>query len=144
VASGLGIGASEGHEHGEGKQLPGGEVEAPLSSGLGGRRRLTFEGEPNAACGEDIVGGVQEVEDPAHSHVGDGLIHDLLRLDGGDPDGERGAQHHLVLGKGSAGDQRGHLDHQPGAGVEAAVAEHCIKGEVVEDLDQLRVCYRER
>ena len=42
-----------------------------------------------------------------------------------------------------AGDQRGELHHQPGPGVEAALAQHLVEGEVVEVLDQLGVGLRE-
>jgi hypothetical protein len=55
--------------------------EALLRSGLGLRRGLAFEGQLHAATAEEIVGGVDEVEDLAHAHVGDGLVHDLLHLD---------------------------------------------------------------
>ena len=91
------------------------------------------------SLGEHVVGRVQEVEHLGYAHVGDGLVDDLLGLDRGDADRERGAEHHPVLGNRLAGDHRGQLDHQPGPAVEPAVLKDLVEGEVVEVLDQLRV-----
>ena len=73
---------------------------------------------------------------PTYGHR---LVDDLLDLDRGDSDGERGAEHDPVLGEGLGGDHRRELHHQPGPGVEVAVAQALVEGEVVEVLDQLRV-----
>ena len=108
------------------------------ASGRGGgglpvKRRL------DAALGQDVVGGVDEVEHLAHTHVGDGLVDDLPGLDRADPDGEGGAEHDPVLAERLDTDEGRQRHHEPGPGIQAAVLEHLIEGEVVEDLDQLRV-----
>jgi hypothetical protein len=100
---------------------------------------LRVERQPHAALGEDVVGGVDEVEGLAHPGVGHGLVDDLPGLDRRDPGGEGGAEHDPVLAERLAADERRELDHQPGPGVEAAVPENLVEGEVVEDLDQLRI-----
>jgi hypothetical protein len=79
---------------------------------------------------------VQEVERLAHPDVGHGLVDDLLGRDRGDPDGERRAEHDPVLAQALAGDQR-RLHHQPRPGVQIAVAQDLVEGEVVEVLDQV-------
>ena len=41
--------------------------------------------------------------------------------------------------RGLGGDDRGQLNHQPGPGVQAAVPQHLVEGEVVEGFDEFRV-----
>jgi hypothetical protein len=115
-----------------------------LSPRLGGGRGLALQRQRDAAFGEDVVGGVQEVEHLAHAGVRDGLVDDLFGLHWGDARGQGGAEHDAVLAEGLSGDQRGELDHQPSAGVQVAVPEHFVEGEVVEILDQFRVGGGER
>jgi hypothetical protein len=100
---------------------------------------LSVERQPHPALGEDVVGGVDEVEGLAHPRVGNGLVDDLPGLDRCDPGGEGGAQHDPVLAECLAANERRELHHEPGPGAEPAVPEHLIEGEVVEDLDQLRI-----
>jgi hypothetical protein len=80
---------------------------------------------------------VQEVEDPGQSDVGHRLVDDFLDLHGCHTDGERGTEHRPVLVHRVAGDDRCELHHQPRASIEAAVLQHLVEREVVEDLDQL-------
>jgi hypothetical protein len=87
---------------------------------------------------------VQEVEHLGQSDVRDGLVDDLLRLNGRDADGEGRPEHRPALVDCMVRDDRGELDHQPGAGVQIAVLQHLVEGEVVEDLDQLGVGDLER
>jgi hypothetical protein len=100
---------------------------------------LAFEGQLDAATAEEIVGGLDEVEDLAHAHVGDGLVRDLLHLDRRDTHRQSSAQHDPVFTEGLACDQRGELHHEPRPSVEAAVSEHLVEGEVVEVGDEFRV-----
>ncbi len=95
------------------------------------------------SLGQHFVRGVDEVEDLGHADVRHGLVDDLLDLDRGDPDGERRAEHDAVLAQGLAGDHRRELHHQPGPGVEIAVTEHLVEGEVVEGLDEFRIGRRQ-
>ena len=106
--------------------------------------RLPGQRQLDPPLGEDVVGDAEAVEDPGHADVRHGLIDDLLDLNGGDAHGERRAEHDSVLGHGLAGDHRRELDHEPGPGVEAAIAEDFVQGEVVEVLNELRVGLRER
>ncbi|MFZ2048394.1 MAG: hypothetical protein WAV12_30710 [Trebonia sp.] len=100
---------------------------------------LSVERQPHTALAEDVVGGVDEVDGLAHPRVRHSLVHDLPGLDRCDPGGEGGAEHDPVLAERLAADESRELDHQPGPGVEAAVPQHLVEGEVVEDLDQLRI-----
>jgi hypothetical protein len=100
---------------------------------------LPVERQPHAALAEDVVGGVDEVDGLAHSGVGHGLVDDLPGLDGRDPGGEGGAEHDPVLAERLAANERRELHHEPGPGAEPAVPEHLVEGEIVEDLDQLRI-----
>ena len=95
--------------------------------------------EARCRLGEDLVGGVEGVEDLGHADVGDRLVDDLFDLDRRDADGERGSEHHPVLVSAWQAIMRGELHHEPGAGVEVGVLEHFVEGEVVEDLDQFGV-----
>jgi len=100
---------------------------------------LSVERQPHPTLGEDVVGRVDEVEGLAHPRVGNGLVHDLPGLDRCDPGGEGGVQHDPVLAERLAANERRELHHEPGPGAEPAVPEHLVEGEVVEDLDQLRI-----
>ena len=100
-------------------------------------------GNATPSFGENLVGGVDEVEHLGHADIGHGLVDDLLDLDRRDADGERRAEHHAILAQRLAGDHRRELDHQPGASVEIAVSEHFVEGEIVEGLDQFRVGHRQ-
>jgi hypothetical protein len=100
---------------------------------------LPVERQPHVPLCKDVVGGVDEVDGLAHPRVRHSLVDDLPRLDGRDPGGEGGAEHDPVLAERLAADESRELHHQPGPGVEAAVPEHLVEGEVVEDLDQLRI-----
>ena len=104
---------------------------------------MARQGQRDASLGEHLVGGVDEVEDLGHADVRHRLVHDLLDLDRSDPDGERRAEHDAVLAQGLAGDHRRELNHQPGPGVQIAVTEHLVEGEVVEGLDELGVGHRQ-
>ena len=90
---------------------------ALLGAGGGRGRGLSVERQLDAALGQDVVGGVDEVEDLAHPGVGDGLVDDLPGLDRGDPDGEGGAEHDPVLAQRLAADERRELHHEPGPGI---------------------------
>jgi len=70
---------------------------ALFGAGVGRRRGLPVERQLDAALGQDVVGGVDEVEHLAHPGVGDGLIDDLPCLDRRDPVREGGTEHHPVL-----------------------------------------------
>jgi hypothetical protein len=113
----------------------------PAFAGAGGGRGggLAVERQVHAAFGQDVVGGVDEVEGRAHPGVGDGLVDDLPGLDGRHPGGEGGPEHDPVLTQRASADERRELHHEPGPGAEPAALEHFVEGEVVEDLDQLRV-----
>jgi len=100
---------------------------------------LSVERQPHAALAEDVVGRVDEVEGLAHPGIGHSLVDDLLGLDRCDPGGEGGAEHDPVLAERLAANERRELHHEPGPGAEPAVPEHLVEGEVVEDLDQLRI-----
>jgi hypothetical protein len=100
---------------------------------------LSVERQPHPTLCEDVVGRVDEVEGLAHPRVGNGLVHDLPGLDRCDAGGEGGAQHDPVLAERLTANERRELHHEPGPGVEPAVPEHLVEGEVVEDLDQLRI-----
>ena len=114
-----------------------------LGAGSGRGGGLPGKRQRDAALGQDVVGGVEEVEDLAHPRVGDGLVDDLPGLDRSHPGGEGGAEHDPVLTQRLAADERRELHHQPGPGVQLAVLQYLVEGEVVEYLDQLRVGYRE-
>ena len=86
---------------------------------------------------------MDEVEDLGHPHVRHRLVHDLLDLDRSDPPAQRRAKHDAVLAQGLTGNHRRELDHQSGPGVQIAVPEHFVEGEVVEDLDELGVGHRQ-
>lgn len=118
--------------------------EAQVVSALGRSRRLPGQGQLDAALGEHVVGGVQEVEDFRHADVGHGLVDDLLHLDRGDAYGQRGAEHDTVLTDRLAGDQGCQLHHEPRPLLQVVVGEDLVEGEVVEVLDQFRVGGRER
>ena len=70
------------------------------------------------------------VEHLRHADVGHSLEDDLLHLDRGDADGQGRAPHHPVLADRLAGDHRGELSHQAGPGIEAALGEDFVEGEV--------------
>ncbi len=59
------------------------------------------------------------------------------------PPAQRRAKHDAVLAQGLTGNHRRELDHQSGPGVQIAVPEHFVEGEVVEDLDELGVGHRQ-
>ena len=103
------------------------------------RGRLARQRQLDAALGEHVVGGVQEVEHLRQTDVRHGLIDDLLDLHRGDPGRQSGAEHRPVLTDRLAGDDRRQLHHQPGAQVEAGVAQDFVEREVVEHLDQLGI-----
>jgi len=116
-------------------------LHGPAPTGACVRRSggLPVERQRHAALAEDVVGRVDEVEGLAHPGVGNCLVDDLPGLDRCDSGGEGGAEHDPVLAERLAADESRELHHQPGPGVEAAVPENLIEGEVVEDLDQLRI-----
>ena len=55
--------------------------QADFRTGLRSRRRLRGQRQLDAPLGEDLVGGVQEVEHLGQPDVRDGLVDDLLHLD---------------------------------------------------------------
>jgi hypothetical protein len=55
-----------------------------------------------------------------------------------------GSNHHAILAQGLRRDHRCKLNHQTRSGIETAVTEDLVEGEIVEDLDQLWVGYRQR
>ena len=116
-------------------------IDRPPFPGAGARRGggLSVERQLDAALSEDVIGGVDEIEDLAHPGVGDRLVDDLPGLDGRDAGGEGGTEHDPVFAERLGADERRELHHEPGADVKAAGAERLVEGEVVEDLDQLRV-----
>ena len=87
---------------------------------------------------------MQEVKDLRHADVGHRLVDDLLDLNRGDADGQRGAEHDAVLADRLAGDHGRQLHHEPRPLVQVVVSEDLVEGEVVEVLDQFRVGGRER
>jgi hypothetical protein len=75
--------------------------------------------------------------------AGHGLVHDLLDLDRGHADGQRGAEHDAVPADRRAGDQGRERHHQSRLRVEVVVGEDLVESGVVEVLDQLGVGLRE-
>ena len=61
--------------------------------------------------GEDLIGGVDEVDHPPEPGVGHSVVDDLLDLCWCDSDGQGGAKHDPVLGQRPRCDQSGKLDH---------------------------------
>ena len=82
---------------------------------------------------------MEEVENPAHPDIRNGLVDDLFRFDRSDADVKSGTEHGPVLGDRARSDQGRQLHHEPGSFVEPAVGERLVERKVVEHLDQLRV-----
>lgn len=105
---------------------------------------LTLNWQFDAVFSQRFVGRMNEVEHFRHPDVWDGLVDDFLDFDWCDADGERWPNHYAILTQGLRRDHRCELNHQSRSGIETAVAEDLVEGEIVEDLDQLWVRYRQR
>ena len=115
------------------------DFQTPGVSCLRIRGRLAGQGQGNSARSEYLVRHVEEVEDPCHAGVRNGLVDDLLDFDWCDADLQGGAEHDAILGHRVAGNEGSKLDHEPQPHVERSVLDHLAEGPVVEDLDELRV-----
>jgi hypothetical protein len=93
----------------------------------------------HAAFGEDVVGGVDEVEDLGHAYVRHCVVDDLFDLDGSDADGQGCSQHDSVFPERLAGDHGCQLHHEPRPGVQVPVTQHLVERKVVEVLDQFGI-----
>jgi hypothetical protein len=62
---------------------------------------------------------VQKVEHLGKAYVWNRLVDDRFDFDGGDPDGQRRAEHGAILGHRLGGDDGSELRHQAGADLAA-------------------------
>jgi hypothetical protein len=67
------------------------------------------------------------------------VVDDLFDLDGSDADGQGRSQHDSVFAERLTGDHGCELHHQACPGVQVAVLQHLVEGEVVEMLDRFGI-----
>jgi len=120
------------------------DFQTPGVSCLRIRGRLAGQGQGNSARSEYLVRHVEEVEDPCHAGVRNGLVDDLLDFDWCDADLQGGAEHDAILGHRVAGNEGSKLDHEPQPHVERGVLDHLGECPVIEDLDQFGIRGLER
>src|SRR5271157_453708 len=113
--------------------------ESLLQPVLQSSRGLPRQRKCDTPLGQNVIGSVQEVIYLRDPDIRDGLVENLLCLDRCYPNRQCSAQHHAVLADGLRCDDSCKLNHQPYPPIELAMLKHFIKGEVVEQCDELRI-----